>query len=146
MKQQLVESIGYYQEDRIKEILLGRKIVKAEASTLTLDNGTTLQIIPNEGGCSCGAGDYYLENINKFDNVITNVEVKDISGEVDTWDEDSHTYQLFVYSGGISTSVADIKGDDGNGYYGTGFEIYVKHVVEVPEDKFINIFNKENHE
>ncbi len=146
MKQERIESVGYYQADRIKEILIGRKIVKAEVSTLTLDNGTTLQIIPNDGGCSCGTGDYYLENINKFDNVITNVEVKDIRGEAGTWDEDSHTYQLFVYSGGISTSVADIKGYDGNGYYGTGFEIYVKHVVEVPEDKFINIFNKENHE
>ncbi len=143
MKQERIESIGYYQADRIKEILLGRKIVKAEASTLTLDNGTTLQIIPNDGGCSCGAGDYYLDNINKFDNVITNAEVKDI--EEDEYGE-FHTYQLFVYSGGISTSVADIKGDDGNGYYGTGFDIYVKHVVEIPEDKFINIFNKENHE
>ncbi len=143
MKQERIESVGYYQADRIKEILIGRKIVKAEVSTLTLDNGTTLQIIPNEGGCSCGAGDYYLDNINKFDNVITNVEVKDI--EEDEYGE-FHTYQLFVYSGGISTSVADIKGDDGNGYYGTGFEIYVKHVAEVPEDKFINIFDKENHE
>ncbi len=143
MKQERIESVGYYQADRIKEILLGRKIVKAEASTLTLDNGTTLQIIPNDGGCSCGAGDYYLDNINKFDNVITNAEVKDI--EEDEYGE-FHTYQLFVYSGGISTSVADIKGYDGNGYYGTGFEIYVKHVVEVPEDKFINIFDKDNHE
>ncbi len=143
MKQERIESIGYYQADRIKEILVGRKVVKAEASTLTLDNGTTLQIIPNDGGCSCGAGDYYLDNINKFDNVITNAEVKDI--EEDEYGE-FHTYQLFVYSGGISTSVADIKGDDGNGYYGTGFDIYVKHVVEIPEDKFINIFNKENHE
>jgi hypothetical protein len=143
VKQERIESVGYYQADRIKEILIGRKIVKAEVSTLTLDNGTTLQIIPNEGGCSCGAGDYYLDNINKFDNVITNVEVKDI--EEDEYGE-FHTYQLFVYSGGISTSVADIKGDDGNGYYGTGFEIYVKHVAEVPEDKFINIFDKENHE
>ncbi len=76
MKQERIESIGYYQADRIKEILLGRKIVKAEASTLTLDNGATLQIIPNDGGCSCGAGDYYLDNINKFDNVITNAEVR----------------------------------------------------------------------
>ncbi len=143
MKQERIESVGYYQADRIKEILIGRKVVSAQASTLTLDNGTTLQIIPNKGGCSCGAGDYYLDNINKFDNVITNVEVKDI--EEDEYGE-FHTYQLFVYSGGISTSVADIKGDDGNGYYGTGFEIYVKHVAEVPEDKFINIFDKENHE
>lgn len=141
-----LERIGYYDIDRIKKVLVGRRILIAKEATLILDNGTILQIAPNEGGCSCGAGDYYLENINKFDNVITNVEVKDISGEAGTWDEDAHTYQLFVYSGGISTSVADIRGDDGNGYYGTGFEIYVKHVAEVKEDKFINIFDKDNHE
>ena len=137
-----MERVGYYQEDRIKEILVGRRIVKAELTDLILDNGTILQIVPNDGGCVCGAGDYWLENINKFDNVITNVEVKD-----NTTEDDSTVYQLFVYSGGVSTSVADIKGDDGNGYYGTGFDIHVKHTaLEVKEDKFINIFNKDNHE
>jgi len=146
MKAEMIERIDHYETDKIKKVLIGRKIVKAEVSTLTLDDGTTLQIVPNEGGCSCGAGDYYLDNINKFDNVITDVEIKTHGGEAGSWDEDAHTYQIFVYSGGISTSVADISGDDGNGYYGTGFEIYVKHVAEVKEDKFINIFDKDNHE
>ncbi|NBU99924.1 MAG: hypothetical protein EBS31_00415 [Burkholderiaceae bacterium] len=131
----MTEMIGHYQEDKIKSLFIGRKVVKAEGSELTLDDGTILQIIPNDGGCSCGAGDYYLDNINKFDNVITNVEVRDTTGEAGTWDEDAHTYQLFVYSGGISTSVADIKGDDGNGYYGTGFEIYVKYRPGPPKPR-----------
>ncbi len=109
MKQERIESVGYYQADRIKEILIGRKIVKAEVSTLTLDNGTTLQIIPNDGGCSCGTGDYYLENINKFDNVITNVEVKDISGEAGTGNEDTHPDKFFGSLGGTSTQEADTK-------------------------------------
>jgi hypothetical protein len=146
MKDEMIELVEHYKTDRIKEILVGRKIVKAELSDLTLDNGTILQIVPNQGGCSCGAGDYWIDNITKFDNVITNVEVKEFGGENGEWDEDAHTYQIFVYSGGISTSVADIKGDDGNGYYGTGFDIHVKHVAEVKEDKFINIFDKDNHE
>jgi hypothetical protein len=138
--------IGYYQEDKIKSLFIGRKVVKAKGSELTLDDGTVLQVIPNYGGCSCGAGDYYLDNLNKFDNVITDVEIKAVPYSDSEW-ESGYTYQLFVYSGGISTSVADIKGDDGNGYYGTGFEIYVKHrAVEVKEDLFINIFDKDNHE
>jgi hypothetical protein len=123
------ETIGHYQEDKIKNLFIGRKVVKAEGSELTLDDGTVLQVIPNDGGCSCGAGDYYLDNISKFDNVITNVEVKAVPYSDSEWDS-GYTYQLFVYSGGISTSVADIKGDDGNGYYGTGFEIYVKPTPE----------------
>ncbi len=139
----MTETIGHYQEDKIKSLFIGRKVVKAEGSELNLDDGTILQIIPNDGGCSCGAGDYYIDNITKFDNIITNVEVKDI--EEDEYGE-FHTYQLFVYSGGISTSIADIKGDDGNGYYGTGFAIYVKHrpVPEKPRAEFINIFDKDN--
>ncbi len=141
-----LERIDHYETDKIKKVLIGRRILIAKESTLILDDGTILQIVPNQGGCSCGAGDYYLDNINKFDNVITDVEVKTFGGEAGMWGEDAHTYQLFVYSGGISTSVADISGDDGNGYYGTGFELYVKHVAKVPEDKFINIFDKDNHE
>jgi hypothetical protein len=139
----MTEMIGYYQEDEIKNLFIGRKVVKAEGSELTLDDGTILQIIPNDGGCSCGAGDYYLDNISKFDNVITNVEIKAVPESDDTW-ESSYTYQLFVYSGGISTSVADIKGDDGNGYYGTGFEIYVKYRPGPPRPRPVNIFDERN--
>ncbi len=141
----MTEMIGHYQEDKIKSLFIGRKVVKAEGSELTLDDGTVLQVIPNDGGCSCGAGDYYLDNLNKFDNVITDVEIKAVPYSDDTW-ESSYTYQLFVYSGGISTSVADIKGDDGNGYYGTGFDIYVKYRPGPPKAEFVNIFDKTNWE
>jgi hypothetical protein len=135
--------IGYYQEDKIKSLFVGRKVVKAEGSDLTLDDGTVLQVIPNDGGCSCGAGDYYLDNLNKFDNVITDVEIKAVPDSDSEW-ESGYTYQLFVYSGGISTSVADIKGDDGNGYYGTGFEIYVKYRPGPPKPRPVNIFDERN--
>jgi hypothetical protein len=141
----MTEMIGHYQEDKIKSLFIGRKVVKAEGSDLTLDDGTVLQVIPNDGGCSCGAGDYYLDNLNKFDNVITDVEIKAVPYSDSEW-ESGYTYQLFVYSGGISTSVADIKGDDGNGYYGTGFEIYVKYRPGPPKAEFVNIFDKNNWE
>ncbi len=139
----MTEMIGHYQEDKIKSLFIGRKVVKAEGSDLTLDDGTVLQVIPNDGGCSCGAGDYYLDNLNKFDNVITDVEIKAVPDSDSEW-ESGYTYQLFVYSGGISTSVADIKGDDGNGYYGTGFEIYVKYRPGPPKPRPVNIFDERN--
>jgi hypothetical protein len=139
------EVIGHYQEEKIKDLFLGKRVVKAEGSELSLNDGTILQVMPNDGGCSCGAGDYYLDNLNKFDNIITNVEVKAVPYSDSEW-ESGYTYQLFVYSDGISTSVADIKGDDGNGYYGTGFEIYVKHrpAPSKPKAEFVNIFDKDN--
>ncbi len=139
----MTEMIGHYQEDKIKSLFIGRKVVKAEGSDLILDDGTVLQVIPNDGGCSCGAGDYYLDNLNKFDNVITDVEIKAVPDSDSEW-ESGYTYQLFVYSGGISTSVADIKGDDGNGYYGTGFEIYVKYRPGPPKPRPVNIFDERN--
>lgn len=120
-----MNEVWYDENDKIKSILVGRKIVKADSNVLTLDSGTQLFIHPNEGGCVCGAGDYELDNINKFDNVITDAEIK--VTDLDKWD-DEKLYQLFVYSGGISTSVADIRGNDGNGYYGTGFVITVKGI------------------
>lgn len=135
------EYINYYQEEAIKNLFIGKMVTKAESNELTLSDGTVLQIIPNEGGCVCGAGDYWLENINKFENVITNVEVKENTAE-----DDCTVYQLFVYSGGVSTSVADIKGDDGNGYYGTGFDIYVKYAPGPEPKEFVNIFDKQNWE
>ncbi len=139
----MTEMFGHYQEDEIKSLFIGRKVVKAEGSDLILDDGTVLQVIPNDGGCSCGAGDYYLDNLNKFDNVITDVEIKAVPDSDSEW-ESGYTYQLFVYSGGISTSVADIKGDDGNGYYGTGFEIYVKYRPGPPKPRPVNIFDERN--
>ena len=135
------EYIGYYQEEAIKNLFVGRMVTKAENNELTLSDGTVLQIVPNDGGCVCGAGDYWLENINKFENVITNVEVKE-----NTTEDDFTVYQLFVYSGGVSTSVADIKGDDGNGYYGTGFDIHVKYAPGPEPKEFVNIFDKKNWE
>ena len=66
-------------EESVKELLLFRKIVKVEKldeqdGILTLDNGTQLIV---QGNCGCGGCDngwYYLYELNKCDNVITNVK------------------------------------------------------------------------
>lgn len=112
----------------LRRLLIGKRITKAEGDTLTLDDGTRLIIDPNFGGCSCGAGDYWLEYLNDFDNAITEVSIE--------YDEEKskfyrRTYELikiFVFADSdIKDEVITVRGYEGNGYYGRGFEILVQN-------------------
>lgn len=88
---------------------------------VTLDDGTELLLGGNEGGCICGAGDYVLTQLNDMPiNGITNVEVVDEHTGDDQWDM-ARTYRIFVLAQDQRFELATFEGDDGNGYYGTGF-------------------------
>ena len=120
--------------EAIRDMFVGRKIVSTEIEkdgnwpvyrgTLTLDDGTVLEIEANQGGCSCSAGDYFITSLATTDNIIMNVEVVD-EVKNDGWEED-HTYKIFVYTEHEAIAAVEIEGSDGNGYYGTGFWIGVK--------------------
>lgn len=130
-----MDNIIEYDDPDLTKLFIGRKVVKADTKTgtLTLDNGTELKIIPNEGCGGCVSGYYELERLATFDNVITNVDHVRRSGvKIDDLDEDyedwiDQTYSIFVYSEGIpiGQEVVHVAGTDGNGYYGTGYEIQV---------------------
>lgn len=109
----------------VASILFGRRIVAVDESTetLTLDNGDKLIVQPNNGGCICGAGDYELRSLAAFDNAITRVEVDSV--ELDGEDEWGEVLSVFVYAEGASAKVIEVEGDEGNGYYGRGFQIKV---------------------
>jgi hypothetical protein len=102
---------------------MGHSVAVAGESLLRLDNGTELEIIPNEGGCSCGAGDYELNALNGVENLITRVDFE--KAQTDEYGED-FSYRIFVYSGDQRVNLISVDGSDGNGYYGTGYEILVK--------------------
>ncbi len=111
-------------QDEIRDLLLGRKVAD---DTLTLDDGRTLLLVGNEGGCSCGSGDYALTELNGADNVITSVEFED---NPETEDKDFNMagdghYRIFVYANNTKINLATFEGSDGNGYYGTGYSITV---------------------
>lgn len=122
--------------EALKAALFGRSVVRVERpepgerlgwagdvhGKVYLDDGTVLRLNANEGGCSCGAGDYILERLNAMPvNGITNVQVKVTYPADDDW-ESPTVYQVFVigFDGG-EHELAAFEGDDGNGYYGTGF-------------------------
>lgn len=111
-------------QNEIRDLLMGHKVIKVSDDTLELDNGTRLTLEGHEGGCSCSAGDYYLTELNGVDNVITSVEFADDPDDDDYYDA-TGTYQIFVYADNVKVNLARFEGSDGNGYYGTGYRITV---------------------
>lgn len=108
-------------EKEIEELLLGHKVTVDDYDNLVLDNGVVLQINPNIGCGGCESGNYYLEHIASVNNAITNVEF------VEEFEDDCYYehYKIFVIADGMTTELLDVYGTDGNGYYGTGYQIDV---------------------
>lgn len=121
-------TLRYDEEEKIKELLMFRKIIRVDNNTLYLDNGIELEILPNEGCVCCSSGWYGIEEINGCDNAITNVEFECECTD-EEWQED-YSYKIFVYAEDTKIKIAQVDGSDGNGYYGTGYEIRVK----IPRD------------
>ena len=113
--------IEHYEENKIKELLLYRKIIKVSDEKLLLDNGVELEIIANEGCGGCSSGWYSVTELNGCDNAITNVEF-----EEENIEDDERSYKIFVYAENEKIKMLQVDGDDGNGYYGTGYSIKVR--------------------
>lgn len=124
------------EHDAIVELLLGRRIVSVDMCNrqLILDNLTCVQVIPNEGVCSCGGGDYELTSLATVDNIITDVKcVNDPASD----DGDGTGYSIFVFADNQKINVMQVDGNDGNGYYGSGYSLVVTrpktyHITEHP--------------
>ena len=125
-KEKIINYFYETDEEDIKQLLIGRKVEKINYKSLQLDNGQILEIIPNEG-CCCGSGCYDIEELNGCENVITNVELVDDLISEDSWGT-KHSYKIFVYAENKKIKLLQVDGDDGNGYYGTGYEIVVKEI------------------
>ncbi len=123
-------------EDAIRELLLGRKVVSVDLApdagddryqpiegTFTLDDGRVIEVIPNKG-CSCSAGDYDLTSLERVDNIITRVDFD--SPDEDEWGEATGSYTIFVLAGHEQINLLTVSGSDGNGYYGTGYTLRIR--------------------
>ena len=105
-------------EKELKDLLVGHKVTQVVDATLTLDDGTSLYFEANEGCGGCGSCCYTLNELNKVDNIITNVEITTADEGYDTY------YRIYVYAEQPQL-LAEFEGSDGNGFYGTGFTITV---------------------
>ena len=121
--------LDHEDKKEIRNLLLGRKVERVDNEHLLLDDGTVIKAIGREGGCVCCAGDYELWVLNGVDNVITAVEfdyAPGIEGRSNWPDDHEGYYRIFVYADNQKINLMQFDGSDGNGYYGTGFEILVR--------------------
>lgn len=112
-------------EEKVKELLLYRKIIKVEQvddqdGILTLDNGIQLIVEGNQGCGGCGNGWYDISELNNCDNAITDVKCEN---SVDENGDD--VYNIFVFAEDKQINCVQYRGYD-NGYYGTGYSLSVK--------------------
>ena len=127
------------EDDRaeITDLLIGRKVEKVDGEHIRLDDGTIIKAIGHDGGCACSAGCYDLAVLNGVDNVITSVEYdyrpasdyenpEKLGHPDDPEDDWEGYYRIFVYADNQQINLMQFNGSDGNGYYGTGFEILVR--------------------
>lgn len=132
-----VRTLNEEDRDEIASLLMGRTVTKVDGEHLMLDNGTVIKAIGHDGGCACSAGCYDLSVLNGVDNVITRVdfdyqpagdgEDPVLSGHPDDpTDGWTGYYRVFVFADNQQINLMQFDGSDGNGYYGTGFEILVR--------------------
>ena len=62
-------------ENEIRHLLVGKSVAKITDDSVFLSDGNVLTLGGNDGGCSCGAGDYELSRLNDSINGIMNVEI-----------------------------------------------------------------------
>lgn len=121
---QRVSEIREDDEDAIRSLLVGHRIEKVAEDHIRLDDGTLVKLVGHDGGCVCSAGCYDLTELSGVDNVITDVKIER-EDETDD-DETDSTYRIFVFTGAEKINLATFEGTDGNGYYGTGFHLFVR--------------------
>lgn len=109
------------------QILRGRYVTSIDDGIITLDNGTELHIQGNYGCGSCESGWYWLKETFKRGTRKARIMSAYVAyGEDKSEDEPSRSvYTIFVMVDGNPSQLplATIRGDDGNGYYGTGFTL-----------------------
>lgn len=110
--------------EAIRALLLGRKVEKIADDHLRLDDGTVMRIDGNEGCGGCGSGWYDLTDLNEVDNVITAVRFDD--HPADDYDGGEGYYEIYVMAEHKLMRLMRVEGTDGNGYYGTGYRIWVR--------------------
>lgn len=122
-KVQAEATFSHTDEEQIRQLLLFHKITAVKEDTLYLDNDTELQILPNEGCGGCSNGWYDLTELNGCDNIITNVEFE--CEQTDDYGE-CFSYKIYVFAENQKIKLVQVDGYDGNGYYGTGYDVRVR--------------------
>ena len=122
-----MDRVYFPEEADWEDILVGHRIVKAEEADddaiLTLDNGTRIKVQANQGCGGCANGWYWVSHIATVDNIITSVHTEvEPQSEPSVYSE-AYAYRVFVVTATEELEVLTVEGDDGNGYYGSGYSL-----------------------
>ena len=112
--------INYKEFKEIKKQLLYKKVKEWTDKTLTLDDGTLVEIVESEQDCCASAGGEWT-NV-KLDAVITNVKIENEREQqkFDTWSAESESLATVVlYQNQNPIAQGECYADAGNGdfYY-----------------------------
>lgn len=114
----------YCDSDDFTPILAGRYVTDIVGDTMILDDGTRLDFEGNYG-CCCGSGDYDITSMFKRGTPTARIMSAEV--EVNATDESDEysdlVYTLFVIVEDERLPLVECQGNDGNGYYGSGFTV-----------------------
>lgn len=117
----------YYDSDDMSPVLAGRYVVEAGDDAITLDDGTVLEFEGNEGCGWCCSGNYGLTELFQRGTPTARIMSADVTTRL-TDEDDEYSdviYTLFVIVDDERLPLAEFEGNDGNGYYGSGFHVTV---------------------
>lgn len=106
-------------EDKIKEILLYKRILEWNENSIILEDGTTLQVECFDWDC-CASGGGKWSNV-KLDAVITDIKLEDVNNDAQRYDFDGGetctTAKIMIYHNQNIIAQNEMYTDDGNGGY-----------------------------
>ena len=103
-------------QETLTKYLVGRRITTATDDTLTLDDGTTLELYESDRDCCAGAfGDWEILDPDRLEAAITSVKYEDFAYH----DGDTHVTkcQITIFHNQNLIALGDGYADAGNGGY-----------------------------
>ena len=111
--------INYKNFEEIKEKILYKKVTAWTDETLTLDDGTVIEIVESEQDCCAQAGGTWT-NV-KLDAVITNVKIEDeiTRPQIEDYpyEESESLATVVLYHNQNPIAQGECYADAGNGYF-----------------------------
>lgn len=109
--------------DRLRDTLVGRKVVAVTEDAMVLDTGKVLYI-RTEGDCCAW---YDITHLSKVDNMITDVRTEHTEWDYDAPDRPdsgaAERFSIYVYADNAEVNLLTVEGNEGSGYYGRGYRI-----------------------
>lgn len=116
----------FYDSDDLTPVLAGRYVTKVDGDTLTLDDGTELKFEGNNGCGWCYSGNYGLTELFQRGTPKARIMTAEVeTNQLGDSEYDDTRYTLFVIVDDERLPLAEFEGNDGSGYYGSGFQVTV---------------------